>query len=164
MHTHDSGRYINPYGYALPTPNLMNLAKEGVLFRNAYCAAPTCSPSRAALLTGMYAHNAGMIGLAHRGFSCSDYSKHMASYFSSHNCHTVLCGVQHEAKDAHMIGYDEIITVNNLKENSSECRDKTNASAAAAFIQNWNGGPFFLSFGMFNTHREYPQNDRFPSK
>jgi arylsulfatase A-like enzyme len=34
-----------------PTPNLDALAARGVLFRNAY-AAPVCSPSRAAILTG----------------------------------------------------------------------------------------------------------------
>jgi arylsulfatase A-like enzyme len=33
MHTHDTGRYIEPYGYAVSTPNLMQLAKEGVLLR-----------------------------------------------------------------------------------------------------------------------------------
>ena len=82
MHTHDSGRYTSPYGYNLPTPNIMKLAEDGVLFRNAYCAAPTCSPSRAALLSGMYAHTSGMLGLAHRGFSCYDLRGHMASYFT----------------------------------------------------------------------------------
>ena len=39
------------------------------MFRNAFCAAPSCSGSRAALLTGEYCHTNGMMGLAHRGFS-----------------------------------------------------------------------------------------------
>ena len=69
LHTHDTGRFIQPYGHAIPTPNLMALAHEGALFRNCFDAAPTCSPSRAAMLTGMNAHASGMIGLAHRGFS-----------------------------------------------------------------------------------------------
>lgn len=34
------------------TPNLDRLAKQGVLFTNAYAAAPVCSPYRAALMTG----------------------------------------------------------------------------------------------------------------
>ena len=48
LHTHDIGRYIQPYGYDVPTPNMQKLAGEGVLFRNMFSAAPTCSPGRAA--------------------------------------------------------------------------------------------------------------------
>src|SRR6266849_5087901 len=77
IHSHDSGRYLQPYGYAVPTPNLRRLAGEGVLFRRAFSAAPTCSPSRAALLTGQCPHQNGMLGLAHRGFSMNDYGKHI---------------------------------------------------------------------------------------
>src|SRR5437763_15364561 len=73
IHSHDSGRYLQPYGYAVPTPNLQKLAREGVLFRQAFSAAPTCSPSRACLLTGQFAHQNGMLGLAHRGFAMTDY-------------------------------------------------------------------------------------------
>jgi len=36
------------------TPAFDRVAKEGVLFRNAYAAAPSCSPSRAAILTGQW--------------------------------------------------------------------------------------------------------------
>ena len=69
IHTHDTGRFISPYGHKIQTPTLMELAKEGTLFRQAHCAAPTCSPSRASLLTGTLPHNNKMLGLAHRGFS-----------------------------------------------------------------------------------------------
>ena len=40
VHTHDTGRSIQPYDPGIPTPNLMKLAKEGTLFRNAYCCGP----------------------------------------------------------------------------------------------------------------------------
>lgn len=36
------------------TPTFDRLAREGVLFRNAHVAAPSCSPSRAAILTGQW--------------------------------------------------------------------------------------------------------------
>ena len=62
IHSHDSGRYLQPYGYSVPTPNLKRLASEGVLFRHAFSAAPTCSPSRAALLTGQCPHQNGCWG------------------------------------------------------------------------------------------------------
>jgi N-sulfoglucosamine sulfohydrolase len=38
------------------TPNIDRLAKQGVVFKNAFCAAPSCTPSRAAILTGRYPH------------------------------------------------------------------------------------------------------------
>lgn len=77
IHSHDTGRYVQPYGHNVPTPNIQRLAEQGVLFRQSFCAAPTCSPSRAALLTGQCAHFNGMLGLAHRGFSLDDYHQHI---------------------------------------------------------------------------------------
>ncbi|GAB3222718.1 sulfatase family protein [Spirosoma arcticum] len=38
------------------TPHFDKLAREGVLFTDAHCASPSCSPSRAAILTGRYPH------------------------------------------------------------------------------------------------------------
>src|SRR6186997_2531042 len=42
------------------TPNIDRLAREGVLFRNAFATTPLCSPSRACFLTGHYAHKTGI--------------------------------------------------------------------------------------------------------
>lgn len=47
------------YGGEVPTPNINKLAGEGVRFTQFYNTA-RCSPSRAALLTGLYPHEAGM--------------------------------------------------------------------------------------------------------
>ncbi len=45
--------HTSAYGSKMvSTPNFDRIAKEGILFNNAFCAAPGCSPSRAALLTG----------------------------------------------------------------------------------------------------------------
>ena len=41
-------------GGAVPTPNIDSIAKQGVSFANGYAANATCSPSRAALMTGRY--------------------------------------------------------------------------------------------------------------
>ncbi len=41
-------------GGAVPTPNIDSIAKQGVRFANGYAANATCSPSRAALMTGRY--------------------------------------------------------------------------------------------------------------
>lgn len=42
------------------TPNLDRLAKLGVTFTNAHCAAPACNPSRAALLSGKRPSSTGV--------------------------------------------------------------------------------------------------------
>jgi len=44
------------------TPNLDSLARDGVLFRNAYSSTPTCTPARAAVLTGLGPWQHGMLG------------------------------------------------------------------------------------------------------
>ena len=38
----------------ISTPNLDRLAREGLICDRAYCANPTCSPTRASMITGMY--------------------------------------------------------------------------------------------------------------
>jgi N-acetylglucosamine-6-sulfatase len=43
------------------TPNLDRLAKEGVRFTNAFITTSLCSPSRASLLSGLYAHSHGIL-------------------------------------------------------------------------------------------------------
>ena len=42
------------------TPHMDALAKRGVLFANAHCAAPMCNPSRAALMTGIRPSTSGV--------------------------------------------------------------------------------------------------------
>src|ERR1700730_18793321 len=110
LHSHDSGRYLQPFGHAVPTPNIQRLASEGMLFRRAFSAAPTCSPSRSALLTGQCPHQNGMLGLAHRGFSKVDYNRHIVHTLRDAGYVSVLAGLQHVAPKPEMIGYDAILT------------------------------------------------------
>lgn len=164
IHTHDSGRLFSPYGYQVPTPHVEEFARDAAVFDQCYCAGPTCSPSRAALLTGVYPHQNGMLGLAQRGFSI-DYSRHLVQWLNGHGYHTVLSGIQHEAgwymnkADAAPIGYQENLTVSDEGYRQEELVkwDMENARAAADWIQNYGGDkPFFLSYGMFATHRRFP--------
>lgn len=46
------GLYGNPL---VETPNLEHLAENGVVFDNAFCNYPACSPSRSSMMTGRYA-------------------------------------------------------------------------------------------------------------
>lgn len=52
------GCYGSPH---VKTPHIDRLAKEGVRFANAFCTTSLCSPSRASLLTGLYAHQHGVV-------------------------------------------------------------------------------------------------------
>ncbi len=53
MSDNQSWNHLGCYGDpVVKTPNIDNIAKEGIRFTHAFCAAPSCSPARAALLTG----------------------------------------------------------------------------------------------------------------
>lgn len=157
IHSHDTGRYIQPYGRAVDTPNLQRLASDGVLFRNAYSAAPTCSPSRASLLSGQCAHSNGMLGLAHRGFSMNDYRHHLVHTLRAAGYTSVLGGLQHVASDPKVIGYDQILSPKGT--HVPQVVPKVTRFLKAASKQQ----PFFLDVGFFETHRPYlppgPQDD-----
>ena len=114
IHSHDTGRCVSPYGFKVATPHVESLAREGVVFRHAYSAAPTCSPSRAALLTSESAHAAGMLRLAHHGGSLARPERHLARVLSARGYHTVLAGMQHVAASASEIGYDELLVSEEL--------------------------------------------------
>jgi len=45
----------------IKTPNIDRLGKEGVYFKNAFCTTSLCSPSRASILSGLYAHRHGVV-------------------------------------------------------------------------------------------------------
>lgn len=61
----DNGPELGCYGDSyVKTPVLDKLAEAGVRFQNAYVPQAGCSQSRAALLTGLYPHQNGQIGLA----------------------------------------------------------------------------------------------------
>jgi N-sulfoglucosamine sulfohydrolase len=139
---------VQPYGYPVPTPNIQLLADQGALFRQAFCAVPTCSGSRACLLTGQYGHNNGMLGLAHRGFSLNDYNQHIVHTLHEAGYWTGLIGEQHISKRPDVIGYDHVVKVD---KNHVE----TVAPLAIELIKSPPSSPFFLSVGFFETHREF---------
>lgn len=148
LHSHDTGRWIRPYGYSVRTPNLQQLAEEGVLFRQAFCAAPTCSSSRACLLTGQYAHTNGMMGLAHRGFSLNDYGHHIVHTLHEHGYYSAMIGEQHVSKDPAAIGYNEVVNIPSSR--TTDVLPVTLELLARKHTQ-----PLFLSVGFFETHREF---------
>jgi arylsulfatase A-like enzyme len=156
LHSHDSGQYCQPYGHDIPTPNLQRLADEGVLFRQAFSQAPTCSPSRAALLTGQAAHNAGMLGLAHRGWSLHDYRQVMIHTLHAAGYRSILAGVQHIARDPAMIGYDLILPFPAPQPNDPRHMTELARNVAARavnFLAGRPSQPLFLYLVFRETHR-----------
>lgn len=162
IHAHDAGRFAQPYGYPVRTPALQKFAEEGVLFRKAFAAAPTCTPSRSALLSGQYPHQIGMYGLTGEGWRFTDYGRHLVRVLGEAGYHTALAGVQHEAShsDLSPLGYHELLD----RERPGEFGPDTTARAeafiarrAAAADQARAAGrdpePFFLSFGVDEPHR-----------
>lgn len=59
------GCYGDPYAQ---TPNLDKLASQGARFERAYITQAGCSQSRSSILTGLYPHQNGQLGLATWGF------------------------------------------------------------------------------------------------
>ena len=147
IHSHDTGRHVQPYGYWVRTPHLQMLAEQGVLFRKAFCASPTCSGSRASLLTGQFCHNNGMLGLAHRGWKLNDYGEHLIHPLREAGYRSILIGEQHISKDPGVIGYDEVVPVDN--------NHATQVAPAANAMLRDTSEPFFMSVGFFETHREF---------
>lgn len=165
LNTHDIGRYLQTYGYPVHTPNLLQLSREGMAFTQMYCASPTCSPSRGALLTGQYPHNNGLIGLSHRGFRVNE-EHHLANYLRSQGYETVISGVQHEIKlhEEETLGYEKCLNPESYyRKDMPQCelytwQDELAAENAVTYLKNRKAGdrPFFLAVGFGCTHREYP--------
>src|SRR5690349_19438940 len=56
----DISPFIHTYGYdAVETPNIDQLAREGVQYTHAYTVAGVCAPSRSSIITGMYPMSIG---------------------------------------------------------------------------------------------------------
>lgn len=152
LHSHDTGRYVQPYGFAVPTPNIQELAARGITFRQAFSASPQCSPSRAALLTGQYPHQNGQVGLVNRGFVMQAYERHIIHTLHANGYISALCGVQHIARKKEDIGYHCILPY------SRETGGRI--TAVQEFLEKaaCRKQPFFLSVGFGLTHRPFPED------
>jgi arylsulfatase A-like enzyme len=155
IHTHDTGRWLSCHGAPSPSPNLERLAREGVLFRQAFCAAPGCSSSRAAMLTSTYPHQNGVIGLIHRGWRMKDTSKHLSHRLREKGYRTCLVGLQHEVPAESVmtdLGYETYIG-----EFPHLLHSVPRAEAAIGWLRKCPREPFFLNVGFFETHRPFPK-------
>ncbi|WP_421825735.1 sulfatase-like hydrolase/transferase [Larkinella sp.] len=123
------GCYGNAYA---TTPNIDRLAKESILYKNAFSTAPVCAPSRNTLITGMYPPSLG--------------TEHMRS------TNPVPSFVKFFPKYLREVGY---YTTNNAKKdyNTVDQPDAWDESSdSATYKKRKPGQPFFAVFNLFVSH------------
>ena len=89
----------------LKTPNIDRIANEGIRFSNAFCTSSLCSPSRASLLSGRYAHSHQVIN------NFTEFPAAIPSYpqrLHDEGYHTAYIGKWHmgEGNDEKRAGFD----------------------------------------------------------
>lgn len=103
-----SAKALPFYGHpVVKAPTLSRLAKEGVVFENAYCNSPLCGPSRTSMMTGLLPSKAGGYDNAH------DFSAALptfAHYLRLGGYRTCLSGKMHFTGPDQLHGYQERLT------------------------------------------------------
>lgn len=161
VHCHDVGRFLGCYGIpTVRTPSLDTLAGDGVRFDQAFCTAPQCSPSRAALFTGRYPHDTGVMGLTHGRFAwdMAPGVRHLAALLGEAGYWTGLIGVHHESRErpdrelAARLGFDHVHTGGRAPVVAER--------AVQALSSRGNADrPFYLQVGFIEPHRIGPKTE-----
>jgi arylsulfatase A-like enzyme len=137
----------------IDTPNIDGLAAEGVRFTNAFVAAPSCSPSRASLITGQHPHTNGVTGLAHRHkrLMLSPFKTTLAEVLDQSGYHTAFEGKWHVAPylPTGWYGYSERLSGILPKDFWIRSSDE-----AIAFIEGNRSNAFYLELNYMDTHRD----------
>jgi arylsulfatase A len=100
-------------GTVIKTPQMDRVAEHGITFRHMYSAAPTCTPSRAALMTGRYAQRVGLPRVLFPDWpqGISDWEITVAELLRSSGYHTAAYGKWHLGSGPHHSplnhGFDE---------------------------------------------------------
>ncbi|MCR8634382.1 arylsulfatase [Paenibacillus radicis (ex Xue et al. 2023)] len=89
------------------TPNLDQLARSGVLFRNAYSATPSCIPARTAMLTGMSQRSHGRVGYQDK--VPWDYKHTLPSVLVEAGYHTQCVGKMHVYPARNLCGFHNVV-------------------------------------------------------
>ncbi|WP_130859615.1 sulfatase family protein [Gracilibacillus phocaeensis] len=83
---------VGAFNSEIKTPNLDRLVKEGTTFTRSYCPNPTCTPSRASIITGMYPSQHGAWTL---GTKLLENRPTVGEYLQETGYHTGLIGKAH---------------------------------------------------------------------
>ena len=157
----DNGPELGCYGAPVKTPNIDKLAASGTLFENAYVPQAGCSQSRAALLTGLYPHQNGQIGLATWNYEMySEKTPNIVNTLKDGGYHTGIIGKLHiKPKSAFRFDYKEISKSNFQRNNPELYRTK-----ASEFFKS-SKRPFYLQVNYPDAHRPFiPQVNGIPER
>lgn len=146
--TEDHGPHLSCYGdTVIQTPHLDALAASGFLFQNAYVTESVCSPSRSSILTGLYPHQNGQLGLTTHGFHLVGDIKNIFSILKKGGYRTGLIGKLHvDPPDSFLVDYWPLKSPNYTK----KALDRY-ARYAARFMTA-SDTPFFLMVNYPDTH------------
>lgn len=150
---HDLGDHLGCYGHrTVRSPRLDGLAAEGVRFTSYFTATPECTSSRASMMTGVYPHQNGLMGLANFGWALHPNVPHLARRLREHGYDTRLFGVQHETdQPPEQLGYAHV-----------HARKDRGAPAVCAELAEFlarearQSGPWFACAGFTDVHRVWP--------
>ncbi|XP_063991281.1 N-sulphoglucosamine sulphohydrolase [Diachasmimorpha longicaudata] len=136
------------------TPNLDALARDSLIFNNAYTSVSSCSPSRSAILTGLPSHQNGMYGL-HQGvhhFQSFDDVQSLPKALKDNNIRTGIIGKKHVGP-SEVYPFDFAYT----EENHSILQVGRNIThiklLTREFLSSSQDKPFFLYIAFHDPHR-----------
>ncbi len=149
IHSHDLGDYLGCYGSPVLTPNLDQMAQEGVVLQNHFSTGTICCPSRGSLWTGCYPHTHGLMGLVPRGWALNvEKTPALPTLLKAEGYQTALFGLQHEHWDPFQLGYGEV-----YGESPYYCDEITPVFNAWLKERKDSTRPFMASVGFFDPHR-----------
>lgn len=143
----DMGFQLGCYGDTVATtPHMNRLAQEGVRFTRGFVTQASCSSSRSSMLTGLYPHQNGQIGLAHLGYSMRPGVPTLPTLLKQAGYRTGIIGKLHVAPESSFdFDYKET--------NTADTRDMKKVRAKCdAFLGDGGGKPFFLMLNFFDPH------------
>lgn len=131
------------------TPHIDALAKQSMVFNQAFCTTPSCAASRASILTGLYAHQHGQYGHSHgfHGFRTHEKlaKQTLPAVLNQQGIHTGLVGKAHIEPQS-VYPFDSLNT-----------GDPTSFSSpiqnVQAFLNDAGDRPFYLHVASTYPHR-----------
>ncbi len=148
----DLGMELGCYGYAgVPTPNLDRFAAEGMLFERAYVTQASCSPSRSSMLTGLYPHESGQVGLApfvKYGYRMKDGVATLPRLLKDAGYRTAILGKIHIEPQTDALFPTEMPTPA-----ATATQDVERVAGDAERFIAGGEAPFFLMVNYFDPHR-----------